>query len=191
MAINIITDLVDSDADGIITEGGGGGGLSNGDKGDIIVAGGGSSLTIDNGVVTTAKMGGDVTAAGKALLDDADASAQRTTLGLGSAATHPSTDFANASHSHAEADVTGLVADLAGKAAVSHTHAEADVTGLVADLAGKQPLSTGLTMLSSVKHVIDADLTIPAGYGAYIPRYLEIGAGVTLEIGAGADLEIG
>ena len=35
----------------------------------------------------------DLTAAGKALLDDADASAQRTTLGLGTAATSASTDF--------------------------------------------------------------------------------------------------
>ena len=35
----------------------------------------------------------DLTAAGKALLDDANASAQRTTLGLGSAATSASTDF--------------------------------------------------------------------------------------------------
>lgn len=36
------------------------------------------------------------TAAGLALLDDADASAQRTTLGLGTAATTASTDYANA-----------------------------------------------------------------------------------------------
>lgn len=37
--------------------------------------------------VTLAKLGGDITTAGKALLDDADAAAQRTTLGLGTAAT--------------------------------------------------------------------------------------------------------
>lgn len=39
----------------------------------------------------------DLTAAGKALLDDADASAQRTTLGLGTAATSASTDFVSVS----------------------------------------------------------------------------------------------
>lgn len=40
------------------------------------------SATIANGAVTTTKLGGDITTAGKALLDDADAAAQRTTLGL-------------------------------------------------------------------------------------------------------------
>lgn len=57
--------------------------------------------------------------------------------------------FPPSAHTHAQADVTGLVpalsskADaatvttaLAGKAAAIHTHAETDVTGLTADLAG-------------------------------------------------------
>lgn len=56
--------------------------------GDVTGTGTGSfATTIANGVVGTAKLGGDITTAGKALLDDADASAQRTTLGLGTIAT--------------------------------------------------------------------------------------------------------
>lgn len=46
------------------------------------------------------------TAAGLALLDDADAAAQRTTLGLGTAAVESAGYFATASHTHALADVT-------------------------------------------------------------------------------------
>lgn len=42
--------------------------------------------TVTAGAISTSKMGGDVTTAGKALLDDADAAAQRTTLGLGATA---------------------------------------------------------------------------------------------------------
>jgi hypothetical protein len=69
------------------------GGISDGDYGDIVVSGSGTVWTIDTGVVTTGKLGGDITTAGKALLDDANAADQRTTLGLGTAATANTGDF--------------------------------------------------------------------------------------------------
>jgi hypothetical protein len=85
---------------------GGGGSISDGDKGDITVSGVGTVWTVDAGAIDTTKLGGDITTAGKALLDDADAAAQRTTLGLQSAATQPATNFATSNHNHVAADIT-------------------------------------------------------------------------------------
>lgn len=61
--------------------------------GDINIAAGGATSTLSTGVVSTSILGGDITPAGKALLDDINAAAQRNTLGLGTAALVDSSAF--------------------------------------------------------------------------------------------------
>lgn len=118
-----------------------GGAVSDGDKGDITVSASGATWTIDNDAVTYAKIqnvsatdkllgrstagAGDIeeitcTAAGRALLDDANAAAQLTTLGA-----------AAASHTHAASDIasgTVATARLGSGSASSSTFLRGDQT---------------------------------------------------------------
>lgn len=88
---------------------------------------------------------------GLSLIDDADSTAARVTLGLGTAATFSSSSFASASHSHVIADITNLQTSLDGKASSSHTHIISDVTGLQTALDNKiddsQISAFGITLI--------------------------------------------
>lgn len=101
--------------------------------------------SVPDGSITTAKMGGDVTTAGKALLTGANAAAQRTSLELGSAAVAAAADFATAAQG-ATADSAVQPGDLA---TVATSGAYADLSGLptlfsgaYTDLSGKPTLGT-------------------------------------------------
>ena len=114
----------------------------------------------------------DLTAAGKALLDDADAAAQRTTLGLGTAATAASGDFQAASANlSALAGQTGA-ADKVSYWTAAATLALATLTAFgrsliaAADAAGVRTLlglGTAATTDASAYQASDAELTALAG----------------------------
>jgi len=69
----------------------------------------------------------------------------------------------------AESQVTGLVADLASKAAASHTHAQSDVTNLTTDLAAKASTAyvdaavAGLSWKQSVRCKTTANVDLAGG----------------------------
>ena len=125
--------------------------VADGDKGDIVVSNSGQTWSVETKAISYAKMqdvsatdkllgrssaGAGVveeiacTAAGRALLDDADAAAQRTTLGLGNV---DNTSDANKPVSTAQATADAAVQSYAtNRANHTGTQSAATITGLAA-----------------------------------------------------------
>lgn len=147
-------------------QGAAGGPLSDGDYGDVVVTAGGTIISIDSGVLTSA---------GRALIDDASASAQRTTLGLGGAAVL------------AVGTTTGTVAAGDDSRFSRYTVTIKDATGNLALNENFLRHTSGSAHTFTIQPV--ATVAHPVGYQILI-RNAVAGGAITLARGAGVALYI-
>jgi hypothetical protein len=128
--------------------------------GDVTGSGTGSfAATIASGVVDTTNLGGDITTAGKALLDDADAAAQRTTLGLGTLATQSGTFSGTSSGTNTGDQTISLTGDVTGSGTGSFAATIANDAVTNAKLANMTASTIKARITASTGDPEDATLT--------------------------------
>ena len=130
--------------------------LTDGDKGDITLSSSGTVWTIDTGAVSTTELGGDITTAGKALLDDATAADQRTTLSLGNV-----DNTSDANKPVSTATQTALDTKVDENVAITgatKTKVTYDAKGLVT--SGADATTADIADSSNKRYVTDAQLVV-------------------------------
>ena len=161
-----------SSADWEKSNDGAGGGISDGDKGDITVSSSGAVWTIDNDVVTYAKMqnvsqtdvflGRDTAGAGD--VEEITAAAARTILNVENGATADQTGAEIKTAYEAEAD-TNAFTD-AEKTKLAGIEASADVTDTANVTAAGALMDSEVSSLSGIKTLTVPDSTTISTFGA-------------------------
>lgn len=179
-------------------------GVTIGDKGDIVVSNVGNTWTIDTGVVTYAKIqdvsttdrilgrstsgAGSVeeipcTSAGRALLDDADAAAQRTTLGLGTIATQAANavDVDGGSVDGVTIGTTTAVTDLR----VDNLQLDGNTISSTNTDGGILLTPNGTGNISLGNFIFNADQTVGSSEDNYVLTYDHSTTSIGLEVSTG------